>query len=480
LTKESEITSDKDIMLDNGERTLSNWQPTNNLLSPTFTGGAAAGRQVLLDLHKCSTQHLDDIAWARATLTEAARRAHATIIDVMFHKFSPHGISGVVVIAESHLALHTWPEKGYAAIDIFTCGPTLALRKAVDYLVDVFQSSNPQLSEVLRGGSELESVALGDPTPLHVPHSAEEHGAKSKRKIKTNRPVDAEQWYEDRGSWGEIHRYRVRKTLLRSRTQFQEVAIIDTEKFGKMLVLDGDTQSAQCDEYIYHEALVHPALTLHPNPRRVLVIGGGEGATIREVLRHPMVERVTMIDIDGELVEQCKLLLPEWHQGAFVDPRVDLRYEDGFAYVTTSADSFDIIIIDIGDQNEHSPAMPLYSEHFYRVLKTRLTANGILVVQASELTVTAYEHHAGVRSKLMHLFEQVQSYACFVPSFWCEWGFVLATNAYNPMRQRPEMIDAVLNERGLSDQLRYYDGLTQQRLTALPKDLRLWLDSPPA
>jgi spermidine synthase len=220
------MISDKDVMLDNGERTLSNWQSANNLLSPTFAGGAAVGRQVILDLHKCSTQHLDDIAWVRATLTEAARHAHATIIDAIFHKFSPYGVSGVVVIAESHLAIHIWPEKGYAAIDIFTCGPTLALRKAVDYLVDAFQSSNPQLSEVSRGGSELES-------------------AKSRQIGKTNRPVDAEQWYEERGSWAEIHRYRVRKTLLHSRTQFQEVAIIDTEKFGKMLVLDGDTQSAQ-------------------------------------------------------------------------------------------------------------------------------------------------------------------------------------------------------------------------------------------
>jgi len=455
------MPSDKDIMLDNGRCAQFNRQSASNVFSPTCAGGAAVGRQVILDLHKCSTQHFDDIAWVRTTLTEAAKRAHATIIDVLFHKFSPYGISGVVVIAESHLAIHTWPEKGYAAIDIFTCGPTLTLHKAVAYLIDAFQSGNPKLSEVSRGGGELGSVM-----PQQV--------------IKTNRPVDAEQWYEERDGWAEIHRYRIAKTLLHSRTQFQEVSIIETEKFGKMLVLDGDTQSAQRDEYIYHEALVHPALTLHPNPRHVLVIGGGEGATIREVLRHTMVERVTMIDIDGELVEQCKLLLPEWHQGAFADPRVDLRYEDGFAYVATSGDSFDIIIIDIGDQNEDSPAMPLYSEHFYRLLKSRLATNGILVIQASELTVSAYEHHAGIRSKLIPLFERVQSYACFVPSFWCEWGFVLATNAIDPIRQQPEAIDAVLKERGLSDQLRYYDGLTQQRLTALPKDLRLLIDSQPA
>lgn len=470
----------KDIVFDHGGDTLSAWQSENNRSGRTSAGGAAVGTQVVLDLYGCSTEHLDDIGWARATLTEAARRAHTTIIEVVFHKFSPNGVSGVVVIAESHIALHTWPEKGYAAIDMFTCGPTLALREAVDYLVDAFQSANPQLSEVSRGGGGLEPVASGDPAPIQAPHFAGEHGAKSKRKIKTNRPVATEQWFEDRGSWGEIHRYRVCKTLLRSHTQFQDVAIIDTEKFGKVLVLDGDTQSAQCDEYIYHEALVHPALTLHPNPRRVLVIGGGEGATIREVLRHPTVERVVMIDIDGELVEQCKLHLPEWHQGAFADPRLELRYEDGFAYVATSGDDFDIIIIDICDQHEDTPAMPLYSEDFYRLLKTRLATNGILVVQASELTAAAYGHHARVRRKLMHLFEQVHSYACFVPSFWCEWGFVLATNAYDPTRRRPEAIDAVLDKRGLSAQLRYYDGLTHQRLTTLPKDLRLRIDLPPA
>ena len=397
---------------------------TDNLLGVTSAAGAAVGRQIILDLYESSTEHLDDIDWARATLTEAARHAHATIIDVVFHKFSPHGISGVVVIAESHIALHTWPEKGYAAIDIFTCGPTLALRKAVDYLIDAFKSGKPQLSEVSRGGEELEAVSSGDPAALRTSHSAGEHEKKSG------------QWYEEHGTTGEIHSYLVRKTLSRSRTQFQNVEIIDTEKFGKMLVLDGDTQSAQHDEYIYHEALVHPALSLHRNPRHVLVIGGGEGATIREVLRHPTVERVVMIDIDGELVEQCKLLLPEWHQGAFDDPRVELRYEDGFAYVAESVDSFDVIIVDICDQNEYTPAIPLYSQDFYRLLRNRLTTNGILVVQASELTAAACEYHAEVRAKLKQLFEQVQSYACFIPSFWCEWGYVLATNGHDLQRQR--------------------------------------------
>jgi len=118
---------------------------------PTTPDSASVGQQIVLDLYQCETERFDDIDWVRRTLVEAAERANATIVQVIFHQFAPWGISGVVVIAESHIAIHTWPEKRYAAIDVFTCGPVLDLERAVAYLVDAFRSQAPHLRHMTRG-----------------------------------------------------------------------------------------------------------------------------------------------------------------------------------------------------------------------------------------------------------------------------------------------------------------------------------------
>ena len=118
---------------------------------PRTPDSASVGQQIVLDLYQCETERFDDIDWVRRTLVEAAERANATIVQVIFHKFAPWGISGVVVIAESHIAIHTWPEKRYAAIDVFTCGPVLDLERAVAYLVDAFRSQAPHLRHMTRG-----------------------------------------------------------------------------------------------------------------------------------------------------------------------------------------------------------------------------------------------------------------------------------------------------------------------------------------
>jgi S-adenosylmethionine decarboxylase proenzyme len=115
------------------------------------TDAAGVGQQIVLDLYECVTERFDDIDWVRQTLVEAAEAARATIVEVIFHKFSPWGISGVVVIAESHIAIHTWPERRYAAIDVFTCGPVLDLNRAVAHLIDAFGSRAPHLRHMQRG-----------------------------------------------------------------------------------------------------------------------------------------------------------------------------------------------------------------------------------------------------------------------------------------------------------------------------------------
>ncbi len=279
-------------------------------------------------------------------------------------------------------------------------------------------------------------------------------------------------WFNDAGLWKERHQFAVEKIIFSGQTQFQDVAIFETYEYGEMLAIDGLVQSAEEDEYIYHESLVHPALVAHPAPRKVLVIGGGEGATIREVLRHPTVERLVMVDIDRELVELCKEHLDDWHHDSFDDPRVELVFTDGKEFVAKSQDRFDSIIIDLTDTLDEGPALTLYTESFYRMVKERLTESGLLVVQAMELTGLDHADHLTVRRAVRRMFRHANSYIAFVPSFWSTWGFVVANDAIDVSQIPSQKVDEILRSRGLESVLRSYDGQTHTHMFSLPKDIR--------
>ena len=287
--------------------------------------------------------------------------------------------------------------------------------------------------------------------------------------MKESRPT---MWFNDIGPWNEAHQFAVEKVIYSGQTRFQEVSIFESYEYGEMLALDGLVQSAEDDEYIYHESLVHPALVAHPNPASVLVIGGGEGATIREVLRHSTVQRVVMVDIDKELVELCKEHLDDWHRGSFDDPRIELIFGDGGEYVEKSREAFDCIIIDLTDSLDEGPALALYTEEFYRLVKSRLTPSGLLVVQAMELTGLDYADHVTVRRALERIFRHVSSYTAFVPSFWSTWGFVIANDSIDVAQIPATEVDKTLQARGTGSSLRYYDGQTHQHMFTLTKDVR--------
>jgi len=295
-------------------------------------------------------------------------------------------------------------------------------------------------------------------------------------------------WYTETGTPHELHNFAVKSFLYTGRTAFQEVAILDTHEYGKMLVIDGKTQSAEDDEYVYHEALVHPAMITHPCPRSVLVIGGGEGATLREVLLYRSVERVVMVDIDRELVELCQKHLPEWHKGAFQDPRVELVFADGKEYVEQTDAAFDIVVVDVCDALEQGPALSLYTEEFYRRVRERLTPGGLLVIQAMELSGLDYKDHLAVRDTLLQVFPVVRSYTTFIPSFWAEWGFLVASAGPDPAVLSRDLLLERLSARGpaegpaLAAQLDFYDADAHARMFTLSKDVKAILNHevPPA
>jgi spermidine synthase len=143
---------------------------------------------------------------------------------------------------------------------------------------------------------------------------------------------DKHKWFHDYVSPNITISYRVKELIYLGKTKFQSIAIIDNASFGKCLVLDGKIQSSEADEFIYHEALVHPAMVTHPNPEKVFIAGGGEGATLREVLAHNTVKKAVMVDIDEEVVDICHRFLSSWHQNSFDAQRVELHFTDAREY----------------------------------------------------------------------------------------------------------------------------------------------------
>ena len=249
----------------------------------------------------------------------------------------------------------------------------------------------------------------------------------------------------------------------RVQTRFQAMEIADTIPYGLVLFLDGKAQSGQADEFIYHESLVHPAMLTHPSPRHIFIAGGGEGATLREVLRHRTVESVVMVDIDAEAVAACRQHLRPVHQGAFDDPRVTLVYDDARAELERAADKFDVIIVDVTDPLAGGPSYRLFTREFYQIVQAHLTPGGMLAVQAESGDCGVLEGHAAIVHTIQSVFPRVAGFRAHVPTFGETWAFAVAGETMLPADLSVETVDQLLVERGCVD-LRFYDGLTNRAL----------------
>ncbi|WP_426231207.1 fused MFS/spermidine synthase [Pararhizobium sp. DWP3-4] len=262
---------------------------------------------------------------------------------------------------------------------------------------------------------------------------------------------------EDADIFDEYH-YRAKSVICSVRTAFQTVTIADTYSFGRALFLDGAIQSSEEDEALYHEMLVHPALLMHENPRHVLIIGGGEGATLREVLAYGGITRAVMVDIDRDVVDICREHLGTWSYGAFTDPRAELHYCDGRAFVETTDDLFDVVIIDVVDMLDNGPAQHLYTREFYQMVRERLRPGGIVVVQALEFSFCDYKGHTAVSRTLAAVFSQVHSYQVAVPCFLASWGFLIASDWLDPHEESAERMDRTIDARLGADWLDHLTG----------------------
>jgi spermidine synthase len=264
---------------------------------------------------------------------------------------------------------------------------------------------------------------------------------------------------------------RVQRVLYSGKTAYQNVEVLESDLFGRSLVLDGKTQSTERDEHIYHEALVHPAMLMHPEPRTVFIGGGGEGATLREVLAHRSVRQAVMLDLDPEVVALCRQHLPKHHQGSFDDPRLELRHQDARAYLAGCGQKFDVMVLDLVDPLEGGPAYMLYTQEFYRIAQATLNPGGILVTQSGPAGLVGHEEcFTIIHRTLASVFRHTTSCQAHVPAFQTLWGFNLASDAPLP-RLTPAQVDQLTAQR-IARPLRFYDGETHSNMFALPKFLR--------
>jgi spermidine synthase len=280
-------------------------------------------------------------------------------------------------------------------------------------------------------------------------------------------------YFHDVFADGEEHLHGIKNIITEIKTPYQFIQLVESSFFGKMLIIDGDVQSSVKDEYIYHESLVHPAMLLHPNPKNIILLGGGEGATLREVLKHKDIKNVFMLDIDKDGTELAKKYLWEWHQGSFENPKTALINTDARKFIESqvASNSTDIIISDLTEPFEAGPSYKLCTKEFFALLFDRLSEDGIFALQASMLRSVTYRMHRAIRNTLMQIFPVVRSYYVYVPSFDTTWSFVLASKKYNPKTVCVEEIDEKIQKR-IKGELKFYEGEAHTRIFSLPKDIK--------
>ncbi len=239
-----------------------------------------------------------------------------------------------------------------------------------------------------------------------------------------------ELWYTEYQTSGVGITCKSMKTYENFKTEYQDVALIETEQFGKMLVLDGTVQSTIKDEYVYHEMITHVPMFTHPNPENVLVIGGGDGGAIREIIKHPSVKKAVLVEIDGKVVELSKKYLPEISCG-LEDERVEVRIEDGIKYVKENKDKFDVVMVDSTDPV--GPAVGLFQVEFYRAIYEALKQDGIFVAQ----TESPFFHKdliKGVYEGIDSIFPITRLYLCSIPTYPSGlWSFTMGSKKHDPL-----------------------------------------------
>lgn len=251
---------------------------------------------------------------------------------------------------------------------------------------------------------------------------------------------------------------KIRETLVREQTDFQDLAIIDTEEFGRMLVLDDMVMTTVKDEFVYHEMVAHPALFTHPNPKHVLVVGGGDGGVIREIMKHPDVEKAVLVDIDGKVIEYSKKYLPEI-AGELDNPRVEVQVNDGYMHIIQNKNKYDVIMVD--STEPVGPAASLFERGFYQGIYEALKEDGIFVAQTDNPWFKA-DLVQKVNKDVKEIFPIVRVYGANIPTYPSGlWTFTMGSKTYDPLQVDETQIPEI--------DTKYYSPRLHKAAFVLPK-----------
>ncbi|MFC5475081.1 polyamine aminopropyltransferase [Paraherbaspirillum soli] len=398
---------------------------------------------------RCDGALLLDPEQLRRFVVQQTTLSGLTIVGEKFHPFqaadgSAAGVTCALLLAESHLAIHTWPERNAVTLDVYVCNYTsdnsAKASGLLDALIAGFAPSQSQTHRLQRGeGGAGQTLALEQLTP----HSA--YGT------------------------------RLSPPLAQMQSPFQRIEIADSAEFGKVMRLDGAFMTSERDEFFYHECLVHPAALAHPQPRRALIIGGGDGGSSEELLKHPSIAHITLCEIDPAVIQLARRHLQQIHRGALDDPRVRHVAQDGFAFVLEAArhpaaeHAYDLILLDLTDPQTpdgSALAADCYTREFLQACHALLADNGALVMHLG----SPFHHPQRfglLRQRLSSVFRQVSPYTVYVPLYGALWGMAVASDTLAPRGLDSGAVASRLRERGLHD-LQYYNAEVHPALFALP------------
>ncbi|WP_078429671.1 polyamine aminopropyltransferase [Alkalihalobacterium alkalinitrilicum] len=251
---------------------------------------------------------------------------------------------------------------------------------------------------------------------------------------------------------------KIKRTLHTEQTDFQKLDMVETEEFGNMLVLDGMVMTTQKDEFVYHEMVAHVPLFTHPNPENVLVVGGGDGGVIREVLKHPSVKKATLVEIDGKVIEYSKQYLPEI-AGMLDDPRVEVKVDDGFMHIANSENEYDVIMVD--STEPVGPAVNLFTKGFYAGISKALKEEGVFVAQTDNPWFTP-ELITNVQRDVKEIFPITRLYIANIPTYPSGlWTFTIGSKKHDPL--------AIEDSRFHDIDTKYYTKDLHRAAFALPR-----------
>lgn len=405
----------------------------------------------------CSDALFTDIETLASLCRKATADATLTIVDEKFHVFpdwngEPGGITGTLLLAESHLAIHTWPERRGVTLDVYVCNFTddnsPKAQQLFDRLMTAFRPKSQVVNRITRGDLAAEVDAVAAQALATAPAG----------KVEQDQLVF--DWLNPRSGYG----FTASEKLATIDSPYQRVEVYDTPQFGKMFRLDGRFMTSERDEFFYHECMTHPALLSHPDPKKVLVIGGGDGGSSEEILKHPSVERVVMAELDQAVIDIAKQYLGTIHQGAFDDPRLEVKIGDGYEFVKTSDELFDLIVLDLTDPD--TPAFHLYSEDFFRLCRERLAPGGALTLHLGS-PVYGADTVAKNAANLRQVFRHVAPLSLFIPLYGSLWCLAVASDTLDPRRFSSQAVGQRMTERGIAG-LQYYNAALHGALFALP------------